>query len=293
MTLRHLKIFVYVCDTGNMTAAAEKLYIAQPSVSQAISELEKYYNVKVFERLGRKLFITLTGQKLLTYARHIVNLAAETEEVMRESHHNSMIRVGASVTVGTCILHDIVREFRKKNPQIKIISSVNNTTVIEGMLLADQLDLGLVEGKIHSQGIVSQPFMDDDLVLVTGVNHSLAVKNKVQLPDLENMDFIIREEGSGTRELFEVVMASKGLNWQIAGVYNNAETIKNAVAADLGISVMSRLAVQKESKRKELKIIEIEGMCFQRQFIIVHHKNKYIVPGMDAFMQECLTYKNV
>lgn len=291
MTLRHLKIFVYVCDAGNMTAAAEKLYIAQPSVSQAISELEKYYHVKLFERLGRKLFITQAGQKLLTYARHIVNLAIETEEVMRESHHHSMIRVGASVTVGTCILHEIVRQFCEKNPQIKIISSVNNTTVIEGMLLADQLDLGLVEGKIHSQGIVSKPFMEDDLVLVTALNHPLAANRKVQLLDLENMDFIIREEGSGTRELFEVVMASRGLNWQIAGVYNNAETIKNAVAADLGISVMSRLAVQKESNRQELKIVEIEGLCFQRQFIIVHHKNKYIVPAMDSFMQECLAYK--
>jgi len=193
MTLRHLKIFLCVCDEGNMTAAAGKLYMAQPSVSQAIGELEKYYCVKLFERLGRKLFITIAGQKLITYARHIVNLAKEAEDVMQEIHHNGVIRIGASVTVGTCILHEIIGNFRRKNPNIKIISSVNNTTIIEGMLLVDQLDIGLVEGKIHSQGMVSQPFIADDLVLVTSTAHPLAQKVRVQPVDIDNMEFIIRE----------------------------------------------------------------------------------------------------
>jgi len=292
MTLRHLNIFLCVCDEGNMTGAAEKLYIAQPSVSQAIAELEKHYQVKLFERLGRKLFITIAGQKLMTYARHIVNLAKEAEEVMREIHHNGVIRIGASVTIGACILHEIIGRFSRQNPAIKIISSVNNTTIIEGMLLADQLDLGLVEGKIHSPGMVSQPFMNDELVLVTSLSHPFAHKDRVQPADVNNMEFIVREEGSGTRELFEVVMRSKDLNWRIGGVYNNAETIKNAVSAGLGISVISRLAVQKEIKRQELKIVEIEDLHFKRQFSIVHHKNKYIVPAMYIFIQECLTYKN-
>ena len=292
MTLRHLKIFLCVCDEGNMTAAAGKLYMAQPSVSQAIAELEKYYHVKLFERLGRKLFITIAGQKLITYARHIVNLAKEAEDVMQEIHHNGVIRIGASVTVGTCILHEIIRNVKQKNPQIKIISSVNNTTIIEGMLLADELDIGLVEGKIHSQGLVSQPFMADDLVLVTSTFHPLAQKDHVTPADIDNMEFIVREAGSGTRELFEVVMDNHSINWQIGGVYNNAETIKNMVSAGLGISVMSRLAVQKEIKRNELKIVTIEGLSFKRQFIIVHHKNKYIVPAMQIFMQECMDYKS-
>ena len=292
MTLRHLKIFLCVCDEGNMTAAAGKLYMAQPSVSQAISELEKYYHVKLFERLGRKLFITIAGQKLITYARHIVNLAKEAEEVMQEIHHNGVIRIGASVTVGTCVLHELIRNFSLSNPYGKIISSVHNTTIIEGMLLADQLDIGLVEGQIHSPGMITQPFMADELVLVTSTFHSLAQKEKVLLHDLDNMEFIIREEGSGTRELFEVVMANHGVHWQVGGVYNNAETIKNMIAAGLGISVMSRLAVQKEIQRNELKIINVEGLYFKRQFMIVHHKNKYIVPAMQNFIQGCMEYKN-
>ncbi len=101
MTLRHLNVFLCVCDEGNMTAAAEKLHIAQPSVSQTIAELEKYYNVKLFERLGRKLFITMAGQKLITYARHIVNLSKEAEEVMREINHNGKIFRDGSIWFGS------------------------------------------------------------------------------------------------------------------------------------------------------------------------------------------------
>jgi len=290
MTLRHLMIFLCVYDEGNMTAAAAKLYIAQPSVSQAIRELEKYYNVRLFERLGRKLFITVAGQKLVTYARHIVHLSKEAEDAMREIHQNAVIRVGASVTVGTCILNEIIIEFSKQNPHVKMTASVNNTTIIEGMLLADELDIGLVEGKVHSQVVVSQYFMDDELVLVTSISHPLTKKSRVKAADIDNMEFIVREEGSGTRELFESVMRSKGINWKVVGTYNNAETIKKFVSTGLGISVISRMAVKKEVERNELAIVQIEGVYFKRQFSIVHHKNKFIVPVLDDFMQVCLSY---
>ncbi|KYZ77786.1 LysR family transcriptional regulator [Anaerosporomusa subterranea] len=293
MTLRHLNVFLCVSDEGNMTAAADKLHIAQPSVSQTIAELEKYYNVKLFERLGRKLFLTIAGQKLMTYARHIVNLSREVEDVMREHEHNGVIRLGASVTVGTCILSDIIGEFVKCNSNVKIISSVNNTKIIEGMLLLDKVDIGLVEGKIHSPGILCEPFMDDELVFVSGVSHPLAQKGSVKLSEIDNMEFIVREEGSGTRELFESVMNSKGIPWQIYGVYNNAETIKNTVAAGLAISVMSRMAVQKEVKNRELAIVDVDGLYFKRQFSIVYHKNKYISPLLHNFIQLCMGHKNI
>jgi DNA-binding transcriptional LysR family regulator len=288
MTLRHLYVFLCVCDEGNMTAAAKKLYIAQPSVSQTIFELEKHYNVKLFERLGKKLFITLAGQKLLTYARHIVNLHQEAEEVMRETHENSVLRVGASVTVGTYILNHIIKEFIHCNSKVKIVSAVNNTKVIEGMLLADQLDIGLVEGKVQSEAILYTPFMEDELVLVSSVSHPFAKKEKISVTELENREFIVREEGSGTRNLFESVMTDKGIHWDIAGVYNNAESIKNAVSTGLGVSVMSRMAVQKEAERKELAIVEIEKVFFKRQFSIIYHKNKYISPVLNRFIQLCI-----
>jgi DNA-binding transcriptional LysR family regulator len=285
MTLRHLYVFLCVCDEGNMTAAAKKLYIAQPSISQTILELEKHYNVKLFERLGRKLYITLAGQKLLTYARHIVNLNQEAEDVMREINDNGILRIGASVTVGAYILPSMIKEFMRSNSKAKVISSVNNTTVVEETLLADQIDIGLVEGKVQSPGLIHMPFMEDELVLVSSLTHPFSKNRKIIVAELEHADFIVREEGSGTRNLFEAVMADKGINWSIVGVYNNAEAIKNAVATGLGISVMSWMAVQKEIERKELAIIEIEEVSFKRQFSIIYHRNKYLSPLLNRFIQ--------
>lgn len=287
MTLRHLSVFICVCDEGNMTAAAEKLYIAQPSVSQSISELERYYNVKLFERLGRKLFITPAGQKLLTYARYIVNLNSEAAHAMRNLSNSGVLRIGASVTVGTYTLNDIIKEFEVICPEVKIISSVDNTKVIEAMLLQDQVDIGLVEGKIHSQELIYEPFMEDELVLVCAVSHPWAQKLRITLAELNNMEFIVREEGSGTRELFETVMSANDVKWEIKGVHNNAESIKNAVKAGFGVTIISRMAIQAEIKRNELVTVEIDEISFQRKFGIVFHKNKYISTLINKFVGLC------
>jgi LysR family transcriptional regulator, transcriptional activator of the cysJI operon len=290
MTLRHFTIFLCVCDEKNMTAAARKLYIAQPSVSQAIAELEKYYAVKLFERLGRKLFITAAGQELSHYARHIVNLTREAEDAMREMGNHGILRVGASVTIGTYLLNGLLEEFSRTNPGVKISSIVNNTKILEELLLSDELDIALVEGKVHSPEIVVKPFMDDELVLVCSPSHPLAIKPQITLPVLSNMAFVVREEGSGTRELFEAVMDSRNIKWNMIGVYNNAESIKNSVIAGLGLTVISRMAIEKEITRKELMIIEITDSKFKRQFSIIYHKNKFISPVLQRFIQQTMDY---
>lgn len=289
MTLRHLHIFLCVCDEASMTAAAHKLHIAQPSISQAIAELETYYNVKLFERLGRRLFITAAGQKLQNYARHIINLNREAEEAMREISDCGLVRIGASVTVGTYVLSNLLLTFTEENPKVKINSYVNNTKVIEDMLLLDQIDIGLVEGQIHSQSLLTKPFMQDELVLVCAPSHSFAYQGVITPEELNNREFIVREEGSGTRELFESVMAARGIAWRIAGVYNNAETIKNAVASGLAIAIMSRMSVQKEIDKHDLTVCKIDGLNFPRQFVLVYHKNKYLSPALQTFIRLCET----
>lgn len=282
-----MNIFLHVCDERNMTAAAEKLRITQPSVSQAIAELEDHYKVKLFERLGRKLFITMAGQKLLEYARHIVNLNREVEDAMREISRKGVIRIGASVTVGSYLLSGLMNEFETIHPAVRIVSAVHNTKIIEGMLLQDQLDIGLVEGRVHSSGLIAKPFMQDELVLVCGVAHPLFRRSKVSPSQLENMEFVVREEGSGTRELFEAVMESCGIGWQIHGVYNNVEMIKNAVSTGRALSVMSSLTIMEEVNAGILFAIDVDGMKFRRQFSIVYHKNKYLSSTLCQLIQMC------
>ncbi len=288
MTTRHFKIFVTVCDTMNMTAAAESLYMSQSAVSQAIAELEKYYNVRLFERLSRKLYLTQAGEKLLGYARHMVRMNADIEKDMRSLQETGLIRIGASVTVGATVLPKLVSGFLQTNPAINVEAYEDNTEQIQKRLLADQTDIGVVEGEITSPDILVTPFMQDELVLICSNNHRFADSSAVTPLELEKENFIVREQGSGTRKTFEDVMRAHQLSWKVAWTCNNADTIKAAVIAGLGVSVISRRAVEKEAQTGELLIKPIDGVRFFRTFKIAYHKNKYITTQMKNFIDLCM-----
>lgn len=287
MTLRHMNIFICVCDANNMTKAAAALHMTQPSVSLAIQDLEEHYGVLLFERLGRRLFITEAGRRLLTYARHIVNLNQQAESAMRTAEQLYKLRIGASVTIGESVLVDLLQYMYKTNPQQEIFSEIHNTAELEAMLLKDELDMALVEGKIQSEYLIVQPFMADALIVVASPQNHLLQKAVIMPADLVAQPFFVREAGSGTRDLFEQVMQKQDLNFQLAGVYNNAESIKKAVSAGLGISVISERAVRDELLRGELTRIEVKGMQFKRNFNIVYHKNKYIPVELQAMIDLC------
>ncbi len=287
MTIRHLRVFIMVADLGSMTKAANKLFIAQPSVSQTIKELEDYYNIRLFERLSKKLYITEEGRQLLSYARYIVSLFDEMEQKMRQSAENSKLKIGASVTIGTCILSEIYSRYHMAYPNVDIDTIVDNTTVVEAMVLKSEIDFALVEGPVHSRDIVSRPFMDDELILICGDSHPFKEKGHIVLRDLEGENLILRESGSGTRELFENTMLARGIDMNIKGVCNNSETIKNAVIANMGVSVISKMIVKDELKMGKLFHIEIDDTEFKRQFNIIYHKNKYISKPIKDFWKLC------
>jgi len=283
MTLRHLKIFVAVCESMNMTQAAEKLYISQSAVSQGISELEKYYNIRLFERLSRKLYLTEAGKKLLSYAHHLLRLNATVESDMREMGTNGTIRIGASVTIGAYLLPKLVLELKKLNPTIEIEVFEDNTERIEKMLLEDRIDIGIVEGETSSEDLVKRSFVEDELVLICGPKHRFSEMKEVLPEDLEKEAFIIREKGSGTRKTFEDMMRKNGLRWKTEWTCNNFDTIKMAVGEGLGVSVISRLAVEKEIGYGLLCEKKVQGILFERQFKIIYHKNKYLTEQIHLF----------
>lgn len=288
MTLRHFRIFVAVCDNMNMTAASGPLFMSQSAISQAIAELEKYYHVRLFERLSRKLYLTQAGERLLSYARHMMRLNTDIEKDMKALRENGSIRLGASVTIGANVLPKLVSAYGRSNPETMIEVFEDNTKQIEKRILHDQTDIGLVEGEIISPDIVGTPFMDDELVLVCGAGHRFAALSAVEPRELEKEDFIIREKGSGTRKTFEDIMAVNNLSWRATWTCNNADTIKMAVAEGLGISVISGRTVAGEVKSGALCSKEIKGIRFARDFKIVFHKNKYLTAPMEKFIDLCV-----
>ena len=276
MNIRHLKIFITVADCGKMSEAAERLFISQPSVSQAIREIEDYYGVKLFERLSKKLYITESGELLLRYARHIVSSFDEMEADLKNSGQNICLKIGSTVTVGTCILNDIISKFEEENKDISTKIIVNNTNVIESMLLHSNLDIGIVEGKVDDKDLVKIPIYNDRLVLVAGRNHNFYYKDEINIEELSGQDMIFREKGSGAREIFDSILEENNIAVNEKWNSTNTEAIKNAVIGGQGLGILSTLIIQDEIKDGTLHIIPIKNIDISREICVVYHKDKFI-----------------
>lgn len=288
MTIRHFKIFTTVCDTLNMTAAAEALYMSQSAVSQAVHELEQHYQVRLFERFSRKLYITEAGVKLLSYARHMLRIHAEIENDMKTLHQNGSIRIGASVTIGAYVLPNLISHFNQANPNIQIEVYEDNTEKIEKLLLTDQIDIGLVEGDTTSPDIMTQIFAEDELVVICGANHRFVGQAVIEPNDLISEKFIVREQGSGTRKTFESRMTANNLPWKAIWTCNNSDSIKMAVANGIGISVISARAVANDVSSGLLHQALVKDIPFKRNFKLIYHKNKYLTPSLTKFTEFCV-----
>lgn len=283
MTLRHFQIFLHVCDEDGMTRAAEKMHISQPSVSQAIKELEEHYQVRLFERLGKRLFLTAAGQELMHYARHVISLTTQAEFALRGFSALSPLRIGATLSIGESVFIPLLSRLKEKLPRQPIFSRIHNTATLEQYLLQDELDIALVEGTITSEYLQEIPFMDDELLLVAAPG----IADRLTPDKLAACDFIMREEGSGTRNLFEQVMHEQGITPHIVGVYNNSASIKQAVIAGLGITALSRQLVEKEIRDGSLIELTVPDFHFTRNFRLVYHINKYITPTLQLFIDLC------
>jgi len=284
MTMRHLEIFLAVCERNNMTRAAKDLYMSQPSVSLAISELEKEYGVKLFERLNHRLHLTAAGERLKSYAGHILNLSEQARKELSGLRQAGSLRLGASLTTGTYLLPGLVAAFCKQHPDVEVFTQVDNTNVIERMILEDRLDLGLVEGPTISPDIVERTIQDDRLVVICSPRHSLANQKKLSAADLAGMKFLTREPGSGTRVIFENAMLEAGIALKTVGIYNNTESIKHAVQADLGLAVVSQISIEEEVRSGLIVPLEIPDLKLARKFNCIHHRQKYFTLAMQALL---------
>lgn len=276
MTIRHLKIFIAVAEAGTMSQAAKNLYIAQPTVSQVISEMEETYQIRLFERLSKKLYITSAGEQLLQYARHAVSLFEEMERSLRNAADSVVLRAGATLTVGSCVLAGIIRRFEEEHPAIRAQVVVDNTHVIEKMLLNSSLDLAFVEGQITSPELQVTPVIRDELVLICGAGHPYAARDSVCAADLEGQDFILREKGSGTRALFEDSMRSRGISIMPKWTCYSSDAILSAVGENQGLGVISRMLVEQKARDGVFRILPIRDAEFHRFFSLVYHRDKFL-----------------
>ena len=287
MTLRHLKIFLSIYETGSTTAAAQALHIAQPSVSTALRELEDHYGVPMFERYAKRLRVTEAGRQLYPYAKHLTDLLDEAEDMMRSMGTEGTFRIGTSITIGACHLPQLLLEFQALYPRMTLRVTTENTDAVTRRLLANELDVGLVEGAVRGPFLVVEPYRTDHLTLVCRPDHPFARAGHATAEELVAEPLLLRERGSAVRETFEAALAARSLAAEPVWQSVSTQVLLQAVLAGLGVSVLPRPLVGELVDRGLLAAVPVEGVDFARQFCIVYHKNKFRSAAFHAFTRLC------
>ncbi|KGE78825.1 LysR substrate-binding domain-containing protein [Halomonas salina] len=284
VSFRQLQVFASVARLGTVSAAAEALSLSPSSTSQALADLERQLGVALFERPGRRLVLNELGRGLLPRAEALLDDMAGFVAAAREPEGElrGTLDVSASATVGTYLLPGLVGRFSEAHPRADLRLRLRNTHEVVGDVLRLEADLGLIEGECREPALVSEPWCEDRLVVVAAPGHPLASRGDLEDGDLAEAPWILREPGSGTREVFEQAMRDLGLMPRVRMSLGQHEAIKQAVLAGLGLGCLSALSVAGERERGELVALD-SRLVLCRTFSLLWHPERYRSPLWQAF----------
>ena len=289
MADRRLQVFATVARLLSFTKAAETLHMTQPAVTFQIRQLEEYFNTRLFDRTHNRINLTEAGMVVKEYADRILMMYQEMDNEVRTltGDIQGPLIVGASTTIGEYFIPGMVGAYQANFPDVKVRLNVANTTGVIHMVENNQIDIGIVEGPVNNKNLVTDIVWDDELVVICGIDHPLSKNKSVDFDDLTAHPFIGREEGSGTREVVEGYLEDIGQNidqLDIIMEFGSPESIKNAVAAGLGILIISIVTIEKELALKILCAIPFRKPI-RRPFTIVYQRQKFRLRAMDEFLE--------
>ena len=262
-----------------------------PAVSLAIRELEEYYGVVLFDRVGRRLRLTAAGTRFGEYAGCILAMFDDMEKGMRNWDAFGLLRVGSSITIGSQFLPYYVNAFYARHPGTEVKVLVGPSDQLEQKLLAGELDLALIEGTVHSAGLVAQPYMEDSLSVICPAGGSFRPGQVIRVEEFRKQKFLLREHGSGTRDIFDLEMERAGIAVEPIWEGMSTTALVNAVINGLGIAVLPSRMVRGPLQRGMVGAVKVEGLEFRRQFNIVHHQEKFLTASARAFIELCRSYE--
>ena len=266
LNLHHLRVFAAVAQYGSFSRAGVALRLSQPAVSKTVQELERQTQLALFDRSGRAPRLTDAGNALFARARELfgVERVAEEELAALRGLERGVLRVGASTTVATYFLPPLLARFHRQHPGVTLRVVSANTRAIARRLLEGRLDIALVEGPVSHERITVLPWREDELVVIAPASHPLVRKQRVRAADLVNEPFILREPGSGTRVVAEAALAEHGVHPGTTVQLGSTEAIKQAVAAGLGLAVVSRASAADQLALGHIAVIPLRGSGFRR-----------------------------
>ncbi len=288
--LRHLEIFCKVVDLKSFSKAAEAVFLAQASVSERIANLESMVGAKLLDRLGRQVVPTRAGKLLYKHANELLNMkrtaCLEMENFL--GIKKGEVHIGASTIPGEYILPRFIGVFNEKYPSISVMLTIADTDEIERRILHGDFDLGIVGSKSLHENLTYHALWNDELVLVVPRNHRWGKKNEIDITELANEPFILREIGSGTLKIIEDYLdpsASKVVDsLQVVARFGSSTAVKEGIKAGLGVSILSSRAIQTELETGSLNALKIKGFSLLRKFYLIMDKRRTVSPVCRAML---------
>ena len=276
MIIRQLQVFLTVCRTLNMTAAAEELYMTQPAVSQTIKELEDHYGTKLFDRFPRKLQITDSGRMLKRSAEKLLDSLEEMEISVRETEKDGPVKIGVNLSVGNALLMEYLETFRADHPHSEVRIICTRGAVLEKMLNEHTLDFLLMEKPLHDNDYIMQPFYEDRIVVISRPDDPLRRRKKLTLSDIVNERILLREKGAGVREQFDHICMSQGIRVKPYWESSSTTVLVNAVIAGEGIAVVPYLMVRDRLEKGEIEELPVSDIKLSRTLYLIKYPGKYL-----------------
>lgn len=284
MNLRHLEIYKVVCKHMNITKAAEELYMSQPAVSIVIKELEDYYETKLFDRMSRKLFLTESGIKLLSYTHSILKQIDLSIKDIRDEQNLDVCNIGANVTIGEGYLSDMITHLNNVIPELNVHVCVDNVASLEKRLISNEFDYVITDTPQLSLQLMLEKLGGEPMLLVCSPDFTSA--ESLTMRELAEYPLLLREKGSGCRRVVDAIFEQNE-----CFMIPKIESISHISLIELakgghGIAIIPRVLVRKELVSNELKTIELTDASFIRNYYIVYHYNKYLSPLVKQSMEE-------
>ena len=281
-----LHIFHTVAKLGSFSRAAEELSISQPAVSIQVKDLEISLGAPLLHRLRRGLRLTDTGEAVFGYTKRIFALSEELRSTVQDIQglKAGRLTIGSSSTPGEYILPSAIGKFRRIYPGVEVSLAITNTRSIMDRIINHELDLGMAGASVNQKGLASFLYVEDEIVVIAAPDHPVAAAVEVSLRDLDGQEFILREEGSATRRTAEEYLERVGVMVKVNMELGSNEAVKRAVAAGLGLGIISNFAVEPDTLAGFLKVLNVKGWDCRRPLTVFHRDDDNLPPAQRAFL---------
>ena len=294
LTLRQLQAFVAVARAGSTMAAASEISLSQSATSASLNELEDLLGGRLFNRVGRRLVLNEHGRSMLPQARFLLDAARAMEADFGRSGHSTAprLRIAASTTIGNWLLPPILASYRREERDARIAVEIGNTSQVAQAVARYEVDVGFIEGPTQEPHIHVEPWREEELVIVASPRHALAraaasARGKLPLDALAGASWLLREPGSGTREIVERALQPHLHRLEATIELGSSEAIVQAAAHGLGLACVSRHAAQDMLKLERLAIVPTELPPVRRTLYLVQHERRYVSPTLERFIAHC------